>query len=428
MDSHVDPRGEVVDAHGGIESSEAPARTMGSQPPLASIELPSQLEMGELRPGGGHERASHPEPEDIFAKTMNLMNSKAYQKAAPFTSVGLRKRLEMIKNAGVPPLRVVRLSTLIELGCIPRSTEGYAVDALQEVKRLQVECPSNSSWDPDTHDHLHAPLLVFFSHRWTRPTEGFPDGTDNAKAKALINWGKQELWERRKRAEVLVRHAATCYNRNVEAGESWQEIVIHVSFCIWVAIVLVAWAVGNWWLCLIILPCHLAMEVCRNLGMRSEDCKMAAIKVTGRKAKVVGDEVKTHIAHLPTEVLFFIDYTCVDQQNPSAEVGALPAYVSACSEILSHYDGMYALRAWCRAEMMLAYAFTGELHRKKFETAARNFESVERLLDIRASRDRTSFWEVCTCACACVCACVCVCVCVCVCKYVYTHVIRLLYV
>ena len=126
MDSHVDPRGEVVDAHGGIESSEAPARTMGSHPPLASIELPSQLEMGELRPGGGHERASHPEPEDIFAKTMNLMNSKAYQKATPFTSVGLRKRLEMIKNAGVPPLRVVRLSTLIELGCIPRSTEGYA--------------------------------------------------------------------------------------------------------------------------------------------------------------------------------------------------------------------------------------------------------------------------------------------------------------
>ena len=67
---------------------------------------------------------------------MSLVNGSAYQRASPLKrwdeGVHTRKRLEMITNAGLPPLRVVRLNTLIELGRIPRSTEGHAVDALQE--------------------------------------------------------------------------------------------------------------------------------------------------------------------------------------------------------------------------------------------------------------------------------------------------------
>ena len=337
--------------------------------------------MGEIRPEGGHERALHPEPEDIFAKTVSLVNSRAYQKAAPFTSAGLIKRLEMIKNAGLPPLRVVRLSTLIELGRIPRSTEGHAVDALQEFTRLDGERPSTAHPDRiwrNGHSHLHAPLIVFFSHRWARPVEGFPDGPDNTKARALIHWAKQELWERRKQTEVLVRGVVTIVNRAVEEGEGWKLVIAHVFLVIQLAIVLVAWAVGNWWFCLLILPGLLLCAACQAIGSRSEACRKAAIKLTGRYAKEVGDEVASHIADLPTEVLFFIDYTCVDQQNPSAEVGAIPAYVSSCSEILAHFDQMYSQRAWCRAELMLAHAFTGEMNRKRFKRIVRDIEHQER--------------------------------------------------
>jgi hypothetical protein len=346
-----------------------------------SVDLPNQLEMGEIRPEGGHEWALHPEPEDIFAKTVSLVNSRAYQKAAPFTSAGLIKRLEMIKNAGLPPLRVVRLSTLIELGRIPRSTEGHAVDALQEFTRLDGERPSTAHPDRiwrNGHSHLHAPLIVFFSHRWARPVEGFPDGPDNTKARALIHWAKQELWERRKQTEVLVRGVVTIVNRAVEEGEGWKLVIAHVFLVIQLAIVLVAWAVGNWWFCLLILPGLLLCAACQAIGSRSEACRKAAIKLTGRYAKEVGDEVASHIADLPTEVLFFIDYTCVDQQNPSAEVGAIPAYVSSCSEILAHFDQMYSQRAWCRAELMLAHAFTGEMNRKRFKRIVRDIEHQER--------------------------------------------------
>jgi hypothetical protein len=341
--------------------------------------------MGEIRPEGGHERALHPEPEDIFAKTVSLVNSRAYQKAAPFTSAGLIKRLEMIKNAGLPPLRVVRLSTLIELGRIPLSTEGHAVDALQEFTRLVNAHRAVEGRSPDQTaglrlltSRLHAPLIVFFSHRWARPVEGFPDGPENTKARALIHWAKQELWERRKQTEVVVRGVVTIWNRAVEEGEGWKLVIAHVFLVIILAIVLVAWAVGNWWVCLLILPGVLLYAACQEIGSRSEACRKAAIKVTGRHAKEVEDEVASYIAHLPTEVLFFIDYTCVDQQNPSAEVGAIPAYVSSCSEILAHFDEMYAQRAWCRAELMLAHAFTGEINRKKFKRIVRSIELQKR--------------------------------------------------
>jgi len=301
--------------------------------------------------------------------------------------VHTRKRLEMITNAGLPPLRVVRLSTLIELGRIPRSTEGHAVDALQEFDRLgelaKASYAQKAASDPDFPDardlrNLLFPLLVFFSHRWVRPIEGFPDGPDNAKARALIHWAKQELWEQRKKTEVLVRFVLTTWNREVERGDIWKMVVAKVSLLIYLVIVLVAWAVGDWGVCWYIILVILVMGALMNVGARNEVCRKAATKLTGHHAREVEDEVASFIALLPTEVLFFIDYTCVDQENPSAEVGAIPAYVSSCSEILTHFDEMYAQRAWCRAEMMLAYAFTGELDRETFQKKVHMMEFEER--------------------------------------------------
>ena len=222
------------------------------------------------------------------------------------------------------------------------------------------------------------PLLVFFSHRWVRPIEGFPDGPDNAKARALIHWAKQELWEQRKKTEVLVRFVLTTWNREVERGDIWKMVVAKVSLLIYLVIVLVAWAVGDWGVCWYIILVILVMGALMNVGARNEVCRKAATKLTGHHAREVEDEVASFIALLPTEVLFFIDYTCVDQENPSAEVGAIPAYVSSCSEILTHFDEMYAQRAWCRAEMMLAYAFTGELDRETFQKKVHMMEFEER--------------------------------------------------
>jgi hypothetical protein len=392
---YVDPRGAV--AHDPDET----AVTIISTPPTRSIALPLQLEMGGVRNGGGHERTPNSDSDEIFAKTIGLVNSSAFQKAKTSSSAGLCKRLEMIKSAGLPPMRVVRLSTLIELGHIPCSTQGHAVDALQAVQSLLVA--PESEWDPFTHAHLHAPLLVFFSHVWARPNYcaahdkefhvgtdewkraiadghqvGLPDDPDNAKAKALIHWGKQEMWERRKRAETLVRGCVKRYNKRVAEGESWVEVTSHVFFALYIAIVLVAWRVDNWWICLCVLPAELARSACTTIGREMECCKKAAITVTGRRAKDVEEEVAATLANLPTEVLYFIDYTCVDQKNPSAEIGALPAFVSACSEVLANYDEGYGERAWCRAEMLLD-AFAGDLHRTKFATFARYMEAMDRM-------------------------------------------------
>ena len=250
-----------------------------------------------------HRRTSAMHAE-LFERAERLVNSSSFQSSPTDTYLGLCRRLERIKNAGLPPMRVVRLSTLSALGRIPRSTEGHAVDALEEVRRhgpAERDRLGNVSGSPPKAQ------IIFFSHRWERPYHcaqrgkdlpygtdewqeaiaqghqvGFPDSADNAKAKGLIQWGKQELWEHGKIMEGLQWH------------------------------------------------------------------------IQRRRMRVLRD-----LSQLPTEVLFFIDYTCVDQENPRAEISALPCYISACSEILVHYDPQYFDRAWCRMEMMMAYALIG---------------------------------------------------------------------
>jgi len=57
------------------------------------------------------------------------------------------------------------------------------------------------------------------------------------------------------------------------------------------------------------------------------------------------------------EVFFWIDFCCVDQDAPGPEMAALPAYVSACAEMLVFATQGYDLRAWCQVELMMGYAF-----------------------------------------------------------------------
>lgn len=47
----------------------------------------------------------------------------------------------------------------------------------------------------------------------------------------------------------------------------------------------------------------------------------------------------------------------MDQDSPGAEMAALPAYVSACAEVVIFQSHDYDDRAWCQVELMMAFAF-----------------------------------------------------------------------
>ena len=55
----------------------------------------------------------------------------------------------------------------------------------------------------------------------------------------------------------------------------------------------------------------------------------------------------------------WIDWPCVDQSNKLPEIAALPAYVACCSGIMAAYNETYMTRAWCRVEILNAFAFCG---------------------------------------------------------------------
>ena len=132
-----------------------------------------------------------------------LLASSAWNRAHTATHKGLLKRLQMIPDAGLNPMRVVAHSKLTELGRIPRSHEGHQEDAIEAVRR----CGTDDGNKPKA-------VILFYSHRWIRPNWsedlgkdlpwasaerqqamregkrfGDPDDAARSKAKALIAYG-----------------------------------------------------------------------------------------------------------------------------------------------------------------------------------------------------------------------------------------------
>jgi hypothetical protein len=132
-----------------------------------------------------------------------LLGSSRWNRAHTATHQGLLKRLKMIPDAGLNPMRVVAQSTLRELGRIPRSHEGHQEDAIAAVRR----CGAGTVNAPKA-------VILFYSHRWKRPNWsedlgkdlpwasaerqlamsegkrfGDPDDAARSKAKALIAYG-----------------------------------------------------------------------------------------------------------------------------------------------------------------------------------------------------------------------------------------------
>ena len=83
-----------------------------------------------------------------------LLASDKWNRAHTVTHAGLLERLQMIVDAGLPPMRLLSAKKLEELGRIPRSDEGHQ----EVVKRCGV----------DINNRPKAALL-FYSHRWSRP-------------------------------------------------------------------------------------------------------------------------------------------------------------------------------------------------------------------------------------------------------------------
>ena len=139
-----------------------------------------------------------------------ILGSDAFYDANPHSYAGLVQRLQMLREGGLPPMRVVSAAEIERLGRIPRSTDTDAKveDALDVVQR----CGQDAAGKP-------LATLTFFSHQWLRPNwceakaadlawgsperaqaveeglvVGDVDSADHEKARALVQWAKWLKW------------------------------------------------------------------------------------------------------------------------------------------------------------------------------------------------------------------------------------------
>jgi hypothetical protein len=67
--------------------------------------------------------------------------------------------------------------------------------------------------------------------------------------------------------------------------------------------------------------------------------------------------VRSRHGFLP-ELFYWIDYSCIDQENAAAAVPLLPLWVACCERFLRIETEDYDERAWCRVEPLLSYVFS----------------------------------------------------------------------
>ena len=96
--------------------------------------------------------------------------------------------IEMANSIGGTSLRLLPLQVIEQLGRIPHSTEGLAVDAADALGRFKFKSAAFR------HQGIGAEVFMA-SHRWLR--EQHPDNEANDKAKALIEFGQcRQQWVR----------------------------------------------------------------------------------------------------------------------------------------------------------------------------------------------------------------------------------------
>ena len=233
--------------------------------------------------------------ERVQASTNQLLSSDRFARANPDSLAGLLRRLELLKQAGIPPMKVLPMTKLIELGRIPHSSEGFALDAAEALAAY-----------PEA--KLSRPLapIYFFSHRWLRP--------DWCEAlQKDVAYGTEE-WEQARRSGLRM-------GLPDDAGDTKARSLIQT----------LRWFVE---------------EHSRTQAQSWEE-----------KCMYMMGERHLYKRKPLEEVFLWIDWPCIDQNNPLPEIAALPAYVSCCSGIMAAYNETYMTRAWCRVEILNAFAF-----------------------------------------------------------------------
>lgn len=79
------------------------------------------------------------------------------------------------------------------------------------------------------------------------------------------------------------------------------------------------------------------------------------------------------------------DYSCVDQESPSAGVNALPMIVAQCGAVISLVDNEYYERAWCSVEIAFIQQLRKSYHRHLW------YEHVRVSTDVVSGRGKDQY-------------------------------------
>ena len=227
--------------------------------------------------------------------TSDLLASFEWQMANPVNYGGLVHRLEMMRDHGLPPMRVVSAETLQRLGRIPRSTDVDEDEDEDGGRRHVVEDALDVVMRKGTSAaNFPNAIILFFSHRWLRPNHCKEERMD-------LIWGTEE------RKNAMEKGYVVGYP---DSGDDEKATAL-VHYARWL----------------------------RAQMLRSN---------VAFPYFPISDDL---------EVFYWIDFCCVDQTNPGPDMKALPAYVAVSAGILSYFSEGYKDRAWCRVELMLAHSF-----------------------------------------------------------------------
>ena len=206
----------------------------------------------------------------------------------------------MIEDAGLPRMRVLSQRKLKELGRIPRSNEDKQEDALDAVIRCGADSLENSP----------KAIIFFYSHRWKR-------GNWCEELQKDMAWGSAEREQAMKEGKI--------FGDPDDAEHSKAKALI---------------AYGEWF-------------------------KRARLDQNFPMVDLSDDD--------DLEIFWWIDWCCTDQdkllpkrsadepgRDARPDIAALPAYAAVSAGIVAAWTPEYPTRPWCRAELLLAYAFTGK--------------------------------------------------------------------
>ncbi|KAI6151539.1 hypothetical protein BKA82DRAFT_4100375 [Pisolithus tinctorius] len=72
-----------------------------------------------------------------------------------------------------------------------------------------------------------------------------------------------------------------------------------------------------------------------------------------RMVNAIESFLRLHPSVNKERVRIWVDYACVDQDNPAPGVAALPMIIAQCDALISLVDDAYYTRAWCSVEAMM---------------------------------------------------------------------------